>query len=534
MKLHKFILYIGLIVNLLLTSCDNWLDVESANTQSIDTFYKTPGQMDQALVGIYNGLLPLSTYTTMMSEFRSDNVWVIASNDAQRDYIDLATFNPNISNITTIDNAWKKLYEIVARVNAFLSKSEQVAFVTDGIKQQYIAEARFIRALAYFDLVRYFGYIPMVTAPLSPEEALKVPQSEAKDIYDQVIVPDLKFAVENLPLIPLTYLNKQASAGRANQIAAKALLGRVYLTMAGFPLNDMSKKELAKVALEEVIDYARANNKYWAKTGDEWKRIWISDNDNKYHIFEIQYISSSGMGNPMVFESAPKLYSAYSKVDMSGNRVFCEDKLNELFKPIAGDQYRDTRCLATIDTTKFVNTDGNTPIKYTNPDFFVKFLEHKMKRSELGYSDIDNTITDRTYWPINYPIIRLEDVMLMYAEIVGPTAKGLQMVNDIRTRAGLSAIPTGCSEADFKIYVENERRLELAFEGIRWHDLVRHNNLDAIKQMFMRYATNAEGTVDETIASYANRVKDGTHLYPIPETQMKVREGLYKQNTAYQ
>lgn len=534
MKLYNYFIQICLVASLVLTSCDDWLGVESENTQTIDSFYKTPGQMDQALNGIYNGLLPLPTYTMLMSEFRSDNFWIDLSNDAQRDYIDLGSFNPNISNISTLDNAWKDLYEIVARANAFLSKAGNVKFISEEIKQQYIAEAHFLRALAYFDLVRYFGRIPMVTVPLSPKEAATIGQSEAKDVYEQVIVPDLQFAVEHLPLKPLTYLNKAAAAGRANLIAAKSLLGRVYLTMAGFPLNDTSKKEQAKILFEEVIDYACTNNKYWAKTGEEWKRIWISDNDNKYHIFEVQYIIAADLGNPMVCETCPNLYSAYTKVPMAGNRAFCEDQLNEMLKKnIVNNEYQDIRCLATIDTTKFVNTDGNTPVKYTNPDFFIKFVEHKMKRAALGYSDIDNQIVDRKYWPINFPIIRLEDVMLMYAEIVGPTTKGLQMLNDIRIRAGLDAISEGCTVAEFQEYVANERRVELACEGIRWHDLVRHNNLKAIKDMFMRYATNMEGQVDVNIASYADRVKEGTHIYPIPESQMRVKEGLYQQNEAY-
>ena len=322
--------------------------------------------------------------------------------------------------------------------------------------------------------------------------------------------------------------------GHATQIAAKALLGRVYLTMAGFPLNDVSKKDLAKSLLKEVIDYAEANNKYWAKTSEEWKRIWISDNDNKYHIFEIQYQNGGlGLGNRMVFESCPGLYSAYTIVRIFGNHLYCERQLSKEFQKTYNGEM-DARCLATIDTTKFVNTDGATPIKYTGDDFYVKFLEHKMKRNQLGYSDIDNSIVDYNDWPINHPIIRLEDVMLMYAEIVGPTTEGLDMVNRIRTRAGMDPIPS-CSDDEFQKYVDRERRLELAFEGIRWHDLVRHNNLQAIRDMYIRYATDEEtGLVNPDILALVQNVQDNMYyIYPIPEAQMKVKDGLYIQNEAY-
>ena len=175
--------------------------------------------------------------------------------------------------------------------------------------------------MAYFDLVRYFGRIPIVTKTISQAEALSLLQSEAVDVYEQVIIPDLEFACVNLNNTPKNYLGKNVE-GHATQIAAKALLGRVYLTMAGFPLNDVSKKDLAKSLLKEVIDYAEANNKYWAKTSEEWKRIWISDNDNKYHIFEIQYQNGGlGLGNRMVFESCPGLYSAYTIVRIFGNHL---------------------------------------------------------------------------------------------------------------------------------------------------------------------------------------------------------------------
>ena len=191
--------------------------------------------------------------------------------------------------------AWNDLYEIVARANMFLSKTDGVTFSDEKIKNQFIGEAKFLRALAYFDLVRYFGHIPIVLEPVSVNEAMTIKQSKQVDVYETAIVPDLEDAVRKLVDTPLNYQGNNASAGRATLAAAKSLLGRVYLTMAGYPVQDESKKALAEQLFSEVIDYARANNKYWAQTGDEWQKVWISDNDNKYHIFEIQYIASKNM-----------------------------------------------------------------------------------------------------------------------------------------------------------------------------------------------------------------------------------------------
>ena len=228
--------------------------------------------------------------------------------------------------------AWNDLYEIVARANMFLSKTDGVTFSDEKIKNQFIGEAKFLRALAYFDLVRYFGHIPIVLEPVSVNEAMTIKQSKQVDVYETAIVPDLEDAVRKLVDTPLNYQGNNASAGRATLAAAKSLLGRVYLTMAGYPVQDESKKALAEQLFSEVIDYARANNKYWAQTGDEWQKVWISDNDNKYHIFEIQYIASKNYGNPMVFNSVPQVNDSYTKLEMSGNRIWCEARLAGRFK----------------------------------------------------------------------------------------------------------------------------------------------------------------------------------------------------------
>lgn len=205
--------------------------------------------------------------------------------------------------------------------------------------------------MAYFDLVRYFGHIPIVLEPVSVNEAMTIKQSKQVDVYETAIVPDLEDAVRKLVDTPLNYQGNNASAGRATLAAAKSLLGRVYLTMAGYPVQDESKKALAEQLFSEVIDYARANNKYWAQTGDEWQKVWISDNDNKYHIFEIQYIASKNYGNPMVFNSVPQVNDSYTKLEMSGNRIWCEARLAGRFKLMDTEGVSlDIRCPSTIYT----------------------------------------------------------------------------------------------------------------------------------------------------------------------------------------
>lgn len=504
-----------------LTSCDDWLEVESPANRTTNDFYRTPVQAEQALLGIYNGLLPLPGYALLMSDGRSDDVWTEPADDKQRDYVDISVFNPNIYTVSTLNSAWQDLYKIIARANLFLEKVEGLEFNASAeeadVKATFMAEARFLRAFAYFELVRYFGRVPVSTKSLTADEAMNTPQSEPEDVYEKVIIPDLLYAIENMQDKAYNHGGGIAELGRATQVAAKAMLGRVYLTMAGYPLYDEATADSARAVLKEVLDYADATGRYWAKDGEEWKRIWISDNDNKYHIFEIQYVAEKDYGNPVVFMSVPNVGTDYVGIQMSGNRITCEAGLAALYE----ENKADVRYTATVDEKK---------------RYFTKFFEHKIKRKELGYSDIDGQIVDRTYFPINYPLIRLEDVMLMYAELVGPTQEGVQLVNRIRTRAGLAELTAAQkTEEAFRVCVEDERRRELAFEGIRWHDLVRHNTyIEAIRAKFMRQATDEDGTIIRPhYVNYANNVKKGTYLYPIPDTQMKAKEGLYRQNEAY-
>ena len=513
---------------LLFTSCSDYLDVEPTNSIRTNTFYSTESQIDRALTGLYGNLKPLPQYMFTMSEMRSDNIWITAD-VKQNDYVDIATFNANgLLTDNIVKNCWAAYYACVAAANTLLDKIENVEFEDNAVKEQYKAEARFIRALAYFDLVRFFGNIPAATHALTTEEAFSLQQSPAKDIYEQIIVPDLQFAVGNLAETAVDFLGATHSE-RVTKIAAQALLGKVYLTMAGFPIN---QKAEAATLLKAVIDAAAVNGKYWASTIEDWNHMWIHENDNKFFIFEIQYIAEKNEGNPMVCLSVPSNpgtdWCARSLV--TGTHVYIEKGLQNHFieRNDTTNEYIDRRIGGTMNirTSKGEDNEDFTP---TGNTFYVKFFENKLKRAELGYTDMDATIVDRSYWPQNYPVIRLEDVMLLYAECVGTTEEGYEMVNKIRRRAGLEEIDE-LSADEFQEAVANERRYELAEEGHRWFDLVRQNKyVETLKNMFI----NDDNTVNGTYAAFANRVTADMYLYPIPQSQIEVREGLYQQNPGY-
>ena len=530
MKLYQYII-IG-VTTLTLTACDDFLTVTPKNTQTTDNFYKTEAQMDQALTGLYGTLKPIPKYLFAMSELRSDNTWVL-TDSKQNDYSDVATFNANgLLTDNIVSGCWSDYYKIVSAANTFLDKIGERDFNDASTQKQYMAEARCIRALAYFDLVRFFGRVPAPTHILTTNESFELGQSEAIDVYTNIIVPDLQYAVENLAESATDYQGKLHNE-RLTQVAAKGFLGKVYMTMAGFPINDTAKKAEAQKLFKEVIDYANTHNKYWMPDMDTWNQSWLHENDNKNSIFEIQYIAESGQGNPMVALSVP----SNPGTDWCGNnlvtgtRVYIERGLQKHFieKKQDSNEYLDQRAGGTLNLKETVDEDGNIITSKGNT-FYVKYFESKVKRAKLGKTDMDASIVDRTYWPQNFQLLRIEDIMLLYAECVGNTAEGREMVNRIRRRAGLTDIETSLSEADFQKAVQDERRYELAEEGMRWFDLIRRNEyVNTIKQMF----NDNDDTVNGTYKQYASRVTADMYLYPIPQSQIEVRKGLYTQNKGY-
>lgn len=525
-----------------LAGCNDYFEVDVKDKQTTDVSYKSVANIDQALNGVYGCLRPLPVYYWQMSEMRSDNAWV-STPTTVRASSQIAHFETSaLPNNSIIKSCWEDYYALAAAANKLLGEMGKVNFASvdsrlasvmrtgEDLRVQYMAEARFLRALAYFDLVRFFGRVPATTKYLTTEEAFSLPQSEPLEVYDKIIIPDLRYAVENLEYTAYDYKG-DSRAERVTKPAAQALLARVYLSMMGFPYNDSSHKEEAVGLMKEVIGYSAAHkDKWWAKDIDEWNNIWVHENDNKYHIFEVQYAMASTMGNPMtpVSVSWSLVNSSWcTKSQVSADVIiYGANKLRKHFTTpeydADGVAYYDKRGPGTFSTIS-VNDDGVYEDGEENNCFNVKFFESIKKREALGLQSIDGQVVDRTYWPQNFPLIRFDDVLLMYAELVGPTPEGYEAINRIRKRAGLLPLD-GLTEEQFQQAVRNERQCELAGEGLRWFDLVRWNSyVGTMKNLFKEYEMPA----------YEVLVTKDSYLYPIPLSQIQVREGLYVQNPGY-
>ena len=540
-KVRAILLLLAPCSLLLFASCEDYLNTVSKSALTTDNAYAKAAGVDQDLTGVYGCLKPFAKYYFVMSEFRSDNLFNITE-ARTREESDCAQFNTTgLLNDAIVSSCWADHYTLIAAANVLLDHIDE-AGMGESVKRQYMAEARFLRGLAYFDMVRFFGRVPVSLHEISPDEAFALGQSEAVDVYNQAIVPDLQYAVENLLETATDYLGNPRSE-RVTKTAAQALLGKVYLQMAGYPLYQ-DTKDKAQSLFAEVL---KNMNKYWKNSMSDWNLMWVHENDNKNFIFEIQYIAEKNQGNPATpYSRSGNTYADdYCNANLTtGSHVYVERDLQDHFLITSdidnGDgttttEYIDKRLYGTINTGQTYNEEtGQYEGGATDQNnFCTKFFEHKIKRKSLGLSDMDAEITDRTFWPQNWPVLRIEDVMLLYAECVGNTTEGYQYLNMIRQRAGLSELKELSADA-FQKAVAFERRCELLGEGHRWFDQVRQNTfVEEIRTTFTNYRDKRDASHSSNYTIYANRVTQNSALYPIPMSQIRIREGLYQQNPGY-
>jgi hypothetical protein len=554
MKRKNIIMNLCLAVGIMsISSCSSdFLNVSPNDALQASDSYKTQKQIDQAITGIYSDLRSISNDEfLMLSEVRSDNAWSNPQTDGLREYSEIGTFRAG-SEITTFNAAWADWYKVIMGANTVLENIPNITFTNDAIKNQFQGEAYFLRGWAYFELVRLFGNIPIIDKTMLPEEAKTVKQSPAVDVYKNIILPDMSKAESLLPLTAGLVNGDGGSAsgvGRADQMAAKALLGRIYMTMAGFPINDATAQDKAETKLNDVINYSVANsNKFWATDSTEWKKQWMSEYNNKYSIFAIQYRTGS-TGNMAIFNFSPALPPSYTAQRIFGNQIYIEKSLMYEFSKLNAAGKPDARVYNTTILTGYAGGEAGFTAAYSNltqsltlangtviPNvlsntMFYKYMNSKRKRTALGYGavNIETAMKDYNDWPVNYPVIRLEDVQLMYAEILlnkyNNVSGAIAIINKIRARAGATLVSTTLSTADALLAVKNERRIELCGEGVRWFDLVRWGEWKkAIEDKFDRYPNT---NVDKA------NVKPGRYLCPIPYNQMIVEPGLYVQNPDY-
>lgn len=500
MKKLSYIICSALV--LALGACEDQLYQSPISDRGSNNFYRNAEDFEQAINGVYNQLRPYPIRHFELSEVRSDNIYAPGTGGV-RDYNAVNNFARTLATADYMDEAWNANFNGIMRANTVLDRLNEEAVPDEPLRNRFEGELKFLRAMFYFDLVRWFGKVPVITEPVTPLEALDIPRSPVQDVYD-VIISDLEEAIGKLPD---TY--NDANIGRATAHAARGILARVYLTRSGPQLHPegpclgTNDYENALTLLNEII-----NSGQYALL-DDYSRIFAYDNENNTEIvFDIQFQSGGlGIGGEYVSGHYTEAFSRAVGIPFAGGNPPDAPKTpsQDLMNAYAAGDVREEVSIQ----TGYTDQNGN----FVPEPFFSKYL------------DLTNLGVDRFDFELNYPVLRYADVLLMKAEAILQGAPGTQaevdaMVNAVRERAGLLPV----SNITLDLLME-ERRYEFAGEGLRWHDLVRTGMVLDVMNAWLPEANDA-GVMPESIDETAI-------IYPIPQEQLDIKQGLYEQNMGY-
>ena len=461
-----------------LTGCQkDFLNIVPQTALSSATFFKTESDFQQAVNGVYVPLRDsFNNRAWVLEEMHSDNTYyarnvLYGAVDPTENVADFAV--PTSGGVTANDNVLQQYrldYVIISRANQVLSLIDGtgIGFSSDSTKNNLKGQALFLRAFAYFDLVRLFGKVPLHLTPVVGRTDAALPLSSTDEVYAQIE----KDATAASTLL----LNKaRQEPGRATSGAAKTLLANLYITQKKWTQAEpLMRSVITNDGYILMPDY---NNAF---------SFSASNKNNQESVFEVQYMEgSAGYNGSFIYSFIPSPIT-----------------IAEL-QPITG----------TSNTQPTSQESNNIP----TPDLIAAYEpSDKRKDISIGYVTLSQSLrTDQKYPYIkkyarthalqgntgtNWPVYRYAEVLLFMAESLneqGKTAEAATYINQVRARAGLAAT-TATSQANMREAIFKERRVELAFENKRWFDLTR------------------TGRVKEIIGAYGARVKANPSAYYFP------------------
>ncbi|MEO7211774.1 RagB/SusD family nutrient uptake outer membrane protein [Mucilaginibacter sp.] len=455
------------------------------------TYFKTANDYTQAVVGSYVPLRNIYGDAYVMGEMRSDNATYFASPGLQGGQF---SDKWNISGFLDIPinmygtNKYASCYVGIARTNAILDRID-ASTIDAGVKANLKGQAQFLRAFYYFELVQYFGGVPLHLKEVSSVAETALPRSPADDVYKQIIA-DATSAATLLPA-------KQTTLGMVTQGSAKTLLGYVYMTLKRYPEAETVLTDVTKLGYSLVTNYAN---------------VFVGRNTAE-SIFEVQYLEGpQGQQSNFAFQFAPNITNIKNILGPSGDNKTTGGWNKPTPDLIAAYEAGDTRKNASI-AFSFVDGDGNT----VNDTYCKKYTHGP-------YANFNNTGDD-------WIIYRYADVLLLLAEALneqGKAGQAIPYINQVRTRAGLAAT-AAISQTDMRVAIAKERRVELAFENHRWLDLVRTGQ--AINVMTAFGATIKTQQPYLPTNAYTN-ITQNRLLFPIPQSELDINKQL-QQNPGY-
>jgi hypothetical protein len=491
------------------SGCSEFLEENDPSNLTPQSFYTLPKHADAAIFAAYAS-----------TRFYGDGAGIFSSNwqllEAPTGTTTTETAqNSDLNNLYTlswdpntghIQNWWRGLYVVVANANLVIENVPGIN-MDQAAKTKVVGEALFLRAWAYFYAVRLWGDIPLI---LSPQSATsedffpgRTPQAE---VYAQIVADLVQAEGAGLP-----WTDK---SGRVSQSAVKSLLAKVYLTMAGQPLNKgVEYYTLAASKSKEVIDNAGTIALF-----DNYYKVHDQSLKNTgEHIFMLQY-NADVAENPMqnMFPNFKPV--SYRGPSGTGSTIPAEDFYDSYD---AGD--RRTKDQEGYFYTSYYTNGNGAPFSLGAPYIFKHFNITANGTSGVAGSAKDN---------LNVPMIRFAEVLLIYAEaqneVGGPTQEAYDALKKIRDRAQLTTPDLGTfTKASFQQAVWRERWLELCFEGITWFDMVR------LRKVY-NHSTKGFDEFVGHINTNSNQALQEKHLlFPLTRSEMINNPNLTPQNPGY-
>lgn len=538
--MKKTYIYLLAISLFSFNSCSDFLDSEPKKQITDENFYRTKADAEKAIVGCYDGLQQVwneGIAFPVMSEICSDNAFGGTGNADGWAYQVLDEFDLSVAPAEkNMFNAnWKAYYKALYRCNMLLSKMNQIDWEGDDAYRSYVeGQVRFLRAYMYFDMVRTWENIPLVTVPTTEN----IPQAAVDDVY-KLIAEDLKFTTK-MPSEAYSTAWAEKNDGRVTKWAAKALLARVFLFYTGYynktDLVGVVNKTEVLNGLEDVIsnggyillaDYATL----WPGSAS-YKKNKNKDNTNyagkgnSETVFAIKYNYTSnydgkadgnnwlvmlGLRNKTVYPYS-KGWGACTVPAAFWNKFETNDKRRELSVINIAQEKIEADIKDQREYTGYSNK------KYTPISTIVN---GKVMDAVEALGAVDFMIGQYQ----DYVSIRYADVLLMAAELGSPNAQNY--FNQIRSRAGLTTKPATIEN------IMAERRAEFAFEGHRYWDLLRQGVNEAAQTIATSVTVQNGGVETQKIIKAENIVKT-KGFQQIPQDQITQSNNLLKQNAGWE
>ena len=495
----KGLLIIGLLA--VTSSCSDALDLEPKTTWAVENFYQTENDINAALAGIHSSLSTYSVFGGTIQQMNNgtDEQYKLKSwNESVPTGI--YKHNPASGEVRDLYGA---LYGGINNANNMIKYIDPVNFEDEAVYNNYLGEARFLRGFMYYHLTLWWNEVPLRLEPSKDQSSNHLAVSPVKDIYEQIIA-DLSFASENL----YGSFDGNYVAGHANSGAAHAMLAKIYLKAAGYPLQ--ASEINGKNPYQAAKDHCMAVTDLGHNLNASYKDVFLNYIQNRFDLsetlFEIVYRNGQDLG-----------LNIGGRIG-SSNGLFYGINGSRVNEPVSSPEITPSPIHEHLDMYEVndslrkhwnvpaygANKGGWAPSNgavYALQPFYWGYTPGKFRRWDAAYPwDIEKSnaqlnpiITLESPTPvnqhitgINFPILRFSDVLLMFAEaenqMNGPTGEAQAAIDLVRNRAGLENLATVKPEAiakeAFFDEIVDERFRELCFEGHRKHDLIRWGLLE--------------------------------------------------------